>query len=72
MTQSEFVLPVQVSTDQGRAEIVGGLGQSEGEDGVLQASDDGGAAFRHHGIKRVEEQVDVRIIHCHLLLLHLL
>lgn len=41
----EYVLPVQVRSNQRWAEIGGGLGQSKGEDGFLQTLDGGDVAF---------------------------
>lgn len=67
-----FALPLQVKRDHGRAEIGGGLGQSQGEDGVLQLADRGDPTFGRHGVQHVEDGGDVAVVQDHILLLHLL
>lgn len=55
-------LPVQVDSDEWGAEVRGGLGQSQGEDGVLKTTYGVSSPFSHHWVECVEEHVDVVII----------
>lgn len=66
------LLPVQIGSNQRWAEVGGWLCQSEGKDGVLQLSDAVGVTFGSQRVEHMKQHGDMRVIHHHFLLFHLL
>lgn len=69
---SLWLVPVQVGGDERRAQVGGGLGQAQGEDGVLQPLDGGTVDDGRQAVECVEQRGDVRVVQHHVFLLHLL
>lgn len=67
-----FLLPDQVGSNHGRAEISSGLDQTEGKDRVLQSADGRDIACGRYSIERVKQGGHVCVVHRHILLFHLL